>query len=93
MAREMGLTAPRLRDWQWAADETSSNSTLVDAASWLPSREAGANPIFVLLEPPSSMGPFSVLQRAVSLLQKPGADNVVSAVKAMDPSTATSSNR
>jgi hypothetical protein len=47
----------------------------------------------VPLELSSPVGSFSLLPRAVSLLQQHGADNVVSAVKAMDPSTATSSNR
>jgi N-acylneuraminate cytidylyltransferase/CMP-N,N'-diacetyllegionaminic acid synthase len=80
----MGLKVPRLRDSQLAEDETSSISTVLDAASWLPSREAGADPIFVLLEPTSPIRPFSLLPRVVSLLQQPGVDSVVSVVKAAD---------
>ncbi len=93
VAREMGLTVPRLRDWQLDEDEASAISTLWDAASWQPSREAGPNPVFAPLELSSPVGSFSLLPRAVSPLQQPGADNVLSAVKAMDPSTATRSNR
>lgn len=84
VARKMGLTVPRLRDSQLAEDETSSISTLLDAASWLPSLEAGSDPLFVLLEPTSPIRPFSLLPRAVSLLQQPGVDSVVSVVKAAD---------
>jgi CMP-N,N'-diacetyllegionaminic acid synthase len=84
VAHEMGLTVPRLRDSQLAEDETSSISTLMDAASWLPSREAGADPLIVLLEPTSPIRPFSLLPRAVSLLQQPDVDSVVSVVKAAD---------
>jgi CMP-N,N'-diacetyllegionaminic acid synthase len=84
VARGMGLKVPRLRDSQLAEDKTSSISTLLDAASWLPTREAGADPIFVLLEPTSPIRPFSLLPRAVSLLQQPGVDSVVSVVKASD---------
>lgn len=84
VAQKMGLTVPRLRDLQLAGDETSSISTLLDAASWLPSRDAGADPLFVLLEPTSPIRPFSLLPRAVSLLQQPGVDSVVSVVKTGD---------
>ena len=84
VARKMGLTVPRLRDSQLAEDETSSIAALLDAASWLPPREAGADPLFVLLEPTSPIRPFSLLLRAVSLLQQPGVDSVVSVAKAAD---------